>query len=575
MPYCMWSMIDDARRLRAGSRIETDLCIVGGGAAGITLARELAHTGMRIVLLVGGRRRERAADRELYRGSAAPGTSHEPLEENRRRCWGGTTTVWGGRCIPLDPIDFEAREQIPYSGWPVSYHEMVPFYERANRICQAGTFAYEMPAGLSSPQREMILNFDGPNVVSTRLERWSPPTNFGRHYRRELRSASNVRVMMNAHVTGIRLAAGADRVTEVDVCARPGEIFTVAATDYVLACGGLENPRLLLASNDVAPEGVGNAHGNVGRFYMSHLIGSIATVELTGSTDTFMYNFERDAEGVYCRRRLWVTAETQRTAGIGNGIAEFYRPDVHDVGHRNALFSATFLAKTYGAAFSRRSPGDAVKVLRETRSAQREHWTIVIRDLPSAVPQVARLAQQRFLAKRRLPIVLGALSGNQVELRYQTEHVPNPESRLELGSTRDAHGMPRLITRVAFSDIDFETVVRFHEVVARQLEASGVGTLHYKSGDLRARLEEQTAHFNSSAHHLGTTRMSTRPEDGVVDADCRVHGVDNLHVVGSSVFPTGGHANPTLTIVALALRLADHLRERTQARIGEPVSATQ
>lgn len=559
-------MIDDARGIPTGTRIYADVCIAGGGAAGITLARELANTGMRIVLIVGGGRRERAEDRDLHRGSIGAGTSHEPLEENRRRCWGGATTVWGGRCIPLDAMDFEYRAHVPHSGWPINYSEMFPFYERANEICEAGDFLYDMPTALPGRQREMIRGFDGTDVVTTRLERWSPPTDFGRRYGRELQNAREVRVLMHAHAINIRIdPTTRERVTQLDVATKPGASFGVLAQNYVLACGGLENPRLLLASKDVEPRGIGNRHGNVGRFYMSHFVGAIAAVELRDARDGFVYDFERDAAGVYCRRRMWITPEAQRRVEMGNAIAFFHRPGIEDVGHRNGLFSATYLAKAYSSTFRRQGVRQALETLRVDREARGEHWSIVRRDLHHVLPQAARLVQQRWLSKRRLPIILGEPSGNRFELRYSTEHIPNPDSRVQLQPGRDAFGMPRLTAHVAFSRLDFDTIAKFHDLVAHRLEESGVGRLKYDQQDVRAQIVSQVGHFNSNAHHLGTTRMATSPDDGVVDRDSRVHGLANLYVTGGSVFPTSGHANPTLTIVALAVRLADHFRRRGQS----------
>lgn len=568
-------MFVDARTIPAGTRIDADLCIVGGGAAGITVARELAATGVRIVLLVGGGRRERAEDRDLHRGSVAAGTFHEPLEQNRSRCWGGATAVWGGRCIPLDPHDFEYRDHVPYSGWPVSYSEMLPFYKRANEICEAGDFAYDVPTALPDRQPEMIPGFDGPDVVTTRLERWSPPTHFGRRYGRELRNADDVRVLMHAHAIQIHLdRTRKERVAGLDVATKPGAGFKVVAQNYVLACGGLENPRLLLASRDVEPAGIGNRHGNVGRFYMSHFVSSIASVELRDPSDAFIYDFERDAEGVYCRRRMWITPEAQRRTQMGNAIAFFHRPPIEDVQHQSALFSATYLAKSYGSAFGTRRVRGAFETLRRDRDARRDHWEVVLRDLHHAVPQTARLVQLRWLSGRRLPTILGEPAGNRFGLRYSTEHAPNPESRVELESRRDAFGLPRLSVHAAFSRLDFDTIVQFHELVAHRLEESGVGRLRYDQEDIRAELASYAERFYSHAHHLGTTRMSTAPDEGVVDRDSRVHGVDNLYVTGGSVFATGGHANPTLTIVALAARLADHLRRPGQESASDHVAST-
>jgi choline dehydrogenase-like flavoprotein len=224
-----------------------------------------------------------------------------------------------------------------------------------------------------------------------------------------------------------------------------------------------------------------------------------------------------------------------------------------DPAHGNPLFSATHLAKVYLGVVRR---GGAA---RESAQARREHWRVVVKGSPRLLPEVAGLVRRRFLAKRRLPVVLGRPVTAKLPIFFQTEHTPNPDSRVELADKRDALGMRRLRVRVAFDDLDVDTAVQFHRILASRVAAAGLGKFHH-DGDIRNRLSEFIARFNSGSHHIGTTRMATSPDEGVVDSDCRVHDLANLYVAGSSVFPTSGHANPTLTIVTLAVRLADHLK---------------
>ncbi len=553
-------MIGDAQDIPEGTKLTCDLCIIGGGPAGVTLALELAATGRHIVLLAGGGRRESAADRDLYRGGAAPAGSHEPLEENRRRMWGGASSAWGGRCIPFDPVDFAARPWIPHSGWPITAAELAPYFTRATALCEAGDNAYLADRVFPDHPAEMITGFDGEEVVTQPLERWGPPTHFGRRYDAELRAATNVQVLLNGHATHLELDAQGGVITRVDAASEPGHAFTVEARQYVLACGGLENARLLLASNDVAVSGIGNHSDCVGRFYMSHLFGVFAKARLRDTGDSFIYDFERDREGVYCRRRFWITPRAQEQCGIGNGIAFFFRPSLGEALHRDALFSATYLAKFFLGSRLRRGLRYQLARARANRAALLQHVRIVLADAPGLIPQIFRVIRARWFSRRRLPFVLPPKTSPEFYLFFQTEHLPNPESRLVLCPERDAFGMPRLEARIAFTELDIETVVKLHRVIRDRFAASGTGELIYDEAALRAHLRHSVEAFNSNAHQIGTTRMSRDPEHGVVDADCRVHGVANLFIAGSSVFPTSGHANPTLTLVALAVRLAAHLK---------------
>lgn len=553
-------MIEDARQIPPGTVLEADLCIIGGGPAGLSIALELANTGRKVIVLVGGGRREQEDYRDLYRGHASPPGSHEPLEENRPRVLGGGTTVWGSRCVPYDPVDFERRDWIPHSGWPITYESLRGHFDRASILCETGHFDFDARSTFPGKQPEMIAGFDSAELATWPLERWGPPTDFGRRYARDLSRASNLSVLLHAHATHLQLEAHGGALRQVDAASAPGRAFVVRAKRYVLACGGLENARLLLAADDVAKAGIGNHSDCVGRFYQAHLFGVIGHARLRDPNKDFIYEFERDREGVYCRRRFWVTPEAQQRLRIGNGIGFFFRPPIAHAVHRNALSSALFLGKFTVSSLKRLGLRGAVARARNERRVLGEHLEVVLRNAPGLAPQVVRLIQQRFFARRRLPIVLAPRSTNQFHLFYQTEHAPNPESRVVLHQDRDAFGMRRLEARIRFEQVDFQSVLQLHRLMRERFAASGVGEFIYEEAELRAKLEDEARKFNSNAHHIGTTRMSEDPARGVVDPQCRVHGVENFYLAGSSVFPTSSHANPTLTLVAVALRLADHLK---------------
>jgi choline dehydrogenase-like flavoprotein len=557
-------MIQDARRIPAGTVLEYDVCIVGGGAAGISMAKALAGTSWRVLLVEAGERGETAQARDLYRGFAAPAESHEPLEENRRRQFGGTTAAWGGRCVPFDAIDFEERSWVPHSGWPLKKSELESYYARALELCEAGEYKFQSTEAFPDSQREMIAGFDGSDVVSTPLERWGPPTRFGKRYAADLQASDNVTVLLNANCLHIQLDPAGQRVEQIAVASFKRNRLIIKARHFVLTCGGLETARLLLASNDVRREGIGNHSDKLGRYYMSHLHGAVAVAQLRDNAHGFIYDFERDPEQVYCRRRFWITPPAQEKNEMLNVISFFFRPPLDREMHRNALFSTTYLAKFLLTTFTRNSPNRAAAILKEHRSALTSHLKIALKDAPGLIPQVIAIAKARYFAKRRVPMLLPPKSDNHYYLFYQSEHAPNPDSRVVLHSEKDFFGMPRLLVKVAFCDLDIQTVLRTHRLIRDQFAATKTGTLVYEEEELLDDVNKQIRRFNSSAHQLGTTRMSVNARDGVVDANCRVHGIENLFVAGGSVFPTSSHANPTLTLIALALRLADHLKHRLQ-----------
>nr|WP_246733800.1 GMC oxidoreductase [Rhizobium sp. 57MFTsu3.2] len=506
-----------------------------------------------------GGARETPEKRDLLRGFVFPQGSHEPIENNRRRQFGGTSNAWGGRCIPFDSIDFAERYWVPHSGWPISWQEVKGYLPKSAALCEIGDPVFDVMSAFPGRQAEMIAGFDGPDITSSQLERWGPPTNFAHRYGPELARSGNVTVMLNCTVTSLTLDPSSRRVAKVDVAVAADQRFVICPAMVVLACGGIENARLLLASNDVIPTGIGNEHDNVGRYYMSHLTGMHTWAKLKDDGESLIFNFERHGE-TYVRRRFWVTPEAQEREKIGNSIATFLTPFTDDASQANALSSAIFLAK-FGIGLARQG---SLGHIRNHWTQLTEHAARVVRNGPQLLPQVTEAVKQRYFSKRRLPILLPRKEDlqNQFGLCYQTEHAPNPESRIVLHRERDALGVPRSEVRVAFSEIDIRTAVSTHALIRKQLNSTDTGDLAYDEDTLKDEVLNRLRNFDSAAHHIGTTRMALLPRDGVVDVDCRVHGTENLFVAGASVFATSGHANPTLMIIALASRLVDHLKSK-------------
>lgn len=554
-------MIEDARTLPAGSLIEADLCIVGGGSAAISVAMGYMDCGRRVVILPGGGPNQTASGIDLYRGKVSPPGSHEPIEENRLRMWGGTTTVWGGRCVPFDPVDFEKRSWIPDSGWPIPYEDISPYLGPACTLAEAGAPEFDARNVFPTTQTEILRGFDNDELVSWPLERWSVPTDFCKRYRDDLDGASNVRVLMHAHAIHLQLDSTGQHITHVDAACSPGKVFKVKAKHMVIACGALENARLLLAARDIIPQGIGNEHDLVGRYYQSHRFGVCGHAVLHDASKDFIYEFEKDPDGVYCRRRFWLTPAAQEKHRTNNVVGFFFRTVSGSSEHRNALVSLVLLAKILlGGA--RKGPKRLFQILKDQRRDIWQHFCIVIKDGPGVFGQLAAVVYTRCFQKRRLPMILPSRKVNRFPLFYQTEHAPDRNSRVTLDmDSVDEFGMPRINVHIQFSEIDHRTCSTFIRLFKKRIEESGIGTFTLTPEEERQLDHPDPLDFNSNSHNIGTTRMSHRPEDGVVDTNCRVHSVDNLYVAGSSVFPTSSHANPTLIIVALGLRLAKHLKQ--------------
>ncbi|OZI70854.1 GMC oxidoreductase [Bordetella genomosp. 12] len=548
-------MILDASTIPDGSTLSADLCIVGGGAAGITLALALMDSGLDIILLESGGSAEEPATQDLYAGSVADARLHPEPSRYRQRRMGGSTTIWGGRCMPLDAIDFEPRDYIAHSGWPIGLDALLPYYPQANRLCEAGAFAYTVETAFDHPVRPMIGGFESPVFSTDTLERFSVPTDFGQRYAQRLREGA-VRVVQHANLCGLDGSAAGQPVGPARIRTLAGTAFTVAARRYVLATGGLETARLLLASPGASGQGLGNAHDVVGRYYMSHIAGTIGQADLSGAASVW-HGYEVSDEGVYCRRRLALQAPAQRAMRAGNFIARLHHPRIPDPGHGNGILSALYLAKPivpyeYAKRLYGDTPGSAGLWLRHLRN--------VVGSAPATAAFLWHLLTERKLAARKFPSIIVHPRNRRYSLDFHAEQEPNPESRVTLGCERDALGMPRLHIDWRYTRRDVHTVQACLAALSEALRASGVGSFSYDQDQVEA---EMTRYGAYGGHHIGTARMGRDPRSSVVDADCRLHEAPNLYIAGSAVFPTSSQANPTLTIVALALRLAEHLRRQT------------
>jgi choline dehydrogenase-like flavoprotein len=499
----------NANDLSPDVTLSTDVCIIGAGAAGITLARRLEGEGLDILLVESGGfgvEGESGAigpdpsTQALYRGTMS-GIDTWELDRERWRLFGGSTLRWSGFCTPLTPDDFRNRDWIRHSGWPFGYDELVPFYERAQEVLQLPPFEYDAEAVAS---REGLPLLDGTGRLATHIYQFSAPVRFRVAYRDAIVDSIDTTLLTHANVTQLSLSDDHGRVASIACRTLEDNRFRVEAGRFVLATGGIENARLLLASNDQRPEGVANGSGTVGRYFMEHphYYGGALWLEPGMWQRAFYRRHEAELVG---RDGATARGQVEGLLALGAAVREEERLP-------NVLISAT------GPAFLDGS---------ETGELESDSvWPLICDGEATGYPLILR-----------------------------AEQTPFEESRITLSDDLDPLGMPRVDLHWAIRDADLRGYRRTLEIVGAELAAAGLGRV-YVPRDEEGRVDLVPL---PGAHHLGTTRMSTSPEDGVVNADGRAHEVENLYVLGSSVFPTGGAANPTLTVVALAERLADHM----------------
>jgi choline dehydrogenase-like flavoprotein len=546
-------MIESSSNFAPGDVLTADVVVVGAGAAGIPLALQLADSGLYVILLEAGAESLDARDQELYSGTVVDPKLHAPADKYRQRCLGGSTVTWGGRCVPLDPVDFLKREFVPLSGWPISNDEIAPYYPPANDWLEAGDFAYRDEDAFPDSTPPMINGFKSELIRTDGLERFSRPTNMYQRYKDRMSVSQNLRVIHEANCIGISLKETATAVKSLAVRTHGGTDFTIRCRSYVLAVGGIETARLLLASNDVQTDGIGNKHDLVGRYYMCHIAGNVGKLTFDLPKTDVRHGYEISPDGVYCRRRISFTQEEQLRQSVNNVVLRLHFPRIADPVHKSGVLSFIYLMKPFisyeYATRLRDGDGDTFKsILLHIRN-------VILSPLETARFGFRWIAK-RNLATRKFPSIILENKSNIFSLEVHGEQCPREDSRIYLSDERDSLGMPKVVIDWKYSSQDIESVRATLTTFDKELRRTGTGKLEFNDETLESDLLRFGAY---GGHHIGTTRMGTDPTTSVVDSDCRVHDVDNLFIASSAVFPTSGQANPTLAITALALRLADHI----------------
>ena len=530
----------DLEKLEDAGSIKADLCIAGSGPAGVTIAKEFAGSKVQVLIVEGGGTEQTLADQALYDVENVGADRATPQDRARNRIVGGSSHTWAGRCVSLDDIDFETRGWVPHSGWPINPQNIRPFLERSRTYLGIGPNIYDdhlwKQLGLSPPRPRIDPAFLRSQFWQYSRDECNPPepTRFSRTVAGI--NASNVKLLMHANVTQINTSEDGARVTSLEVRTLDGRRAEVQAKAVVLACGALENARLLLASNKIARAGVGNSHDLVGRFLMDHpgcTLGLFDPRRSAPVQSRFGYHF-LDHEGgrsLYAFG-LMLSPEIQRKEQLLN--------------------CAAFLPQAPSAD----EPWSALKRLvrpgaEPRRTSRAKDAAVVVGNLPRLLGNV-----YRRVARRQAPI----LRIDEPSLYCLVEQTPDPSSRVTLGRQTDALGMPLLRIDWRIGELERRSVMRLGELVRAELRRAGLP--EYVPNKHLSEEVNWRSQFIDRAHPSGTTRMSDSPSQGVVDRNSRVHGVGGLYIAGSSVFPTAGHANPTLMIVALAIRLADWLKRR-------------
>lgn len=559
-------MLITANSLPRDATLSADVAVIGAGPAGIVTALELGGAGFDVVLVESGQESFHRAVQHLAEAAEWDPDLHSPMSITTRRQVGGTSTIWGGKCVPYDPIDFDHRPFIGPVRWPITYDEITPFFGRACWWMDCGRPIFDATSVDHLPNA-LIPGLPNGDVRTSSLERWSLPTDFGVHYREHLRRSTSVRLVIGLTCTQIVCLPESQTADHLDCRTLGGSRFRVRARKFVVACGGLESTRLLMASRGPQGGQMGNHSGHLGRWYMGHVEGTVADVRLSTPPRETMFGYELDNDGVYVRRRLSFSRQFQHARQLPNIVAWLANPQLPDPRHRSGPLSFAYL--TLASPLGRLFAPDAQRLSltgaavpgapygEAERGPVREHLNNMVRDPRSTARFILDFGTKRFLVKRRrIPGFFVYRADNVYPLQFHGEHRPNSESRVCLTRQRDAVGMPRLKIDVRFSRSDVDGVILAHKCWDEYLRRTGVGRLEYQTPDVEACIGRQ---LGAGFHQIGTTRMSEDPSGGVVDRNLAVHGVSNVFVASSASFTTSGQANSTFMILAFAVRLAGHL----------------
>ena len=521
-------MLIDARTVPDGTRIECDIAILGAGAAGLTIARQFIGSGRNLCLVESGGLELDPATQALYEGDNV-GLPYFPLDVCRLRQFGGTTNHWGGVCLPFKREDFEQHSWLPHSGWPIDLDDMQPYIERAAAFLDLPEAGWNIDHW-ERMNGEHALSFDNAKLRSQVL--LVKPVRIGQVLRQEFEQAREIHAYLNANVVEIETNGAASHVTGMRVQTLAGNRLTVVGSLLVLALGGIENPRLLLLSHRVQSEGLGNGHDLVGRFFMEHAMFRGGIIQPTSpGVDINFYRKVRFDNGEYAITSNWMLSpEVCQAEGIAPVLIDIF--PIYDPAYESAGVEALRHLRT--ALFKRQLPDDL---------------TADIGNLLGDFGVVAELAFDR--------VRYGQPPVERIDVRPLIISTPNPDSRVLLGDRTDALGLRRVKLDWRLTELDKRSARRGLEIAATEVGRLEVGRMKITLNDDDTTWPDD---IEGAYHHLGTTRMHDDPRHGIVDRDCRVHGIDNLYIAGSSVFPTAGTGSPTLMIIALALRLADHLK---------------
>jgi choline dehydrogenase-like flavoprotein len=541
------------------AELETyDLCIVGTGPAGIILALEYQklQPKHRILLIEYGTAGAAPRNRLDDSIKIVETKNHHLPYECTNKGLGGSSASWGGRCVMYDEIDFLPRKILEgQCTWNITlFHECRRYANQAAEYFECGDARFNLNEIPDFAGSHMAEGFQSGEVTDSTIERWSMPTRFGERYRAEIDSSSTIHLLAGWEVFSFVVSPQGATISEV--CIRDFSRIRrakILVRKVVIAAGAQETTRLLLKNTQVFQKR-GGQPSSLGKYYQGHVSGKIASVRFYGDPKKTDYGFLRTSGGVYLRRRFQLSTEVLLENNLLNTAIWLDNPLYVDPEHRNGAMSFMYLAMITPGLGKRLAPPAIAQSITKGKVANiPQHIRNILKGLPKSLTTPAAIFYSRYCIKRKLPGVFLYSPRNVYALHFHAEQVPIPENRMELSPDCET-----LNIHYQYTDLDVDSIIRTHDLLDKWLQKCKCGELDYwfSKAEMPAAIRSMSV---DGLHQVGTTRIASTAEDGVVDVNLKVHGPANLYVCSSSVFPTSGQANPTFFLGVFAVRLAHHL----------------
>ncbi len=533
--------------------IKFDLCIIGAGPAGIILALEYARLNLeKTVLLIEFGTSKYSYSNELDDSIIVSNllNHHDPYECTNKG-FGGSSQTWGGRCVMYDEIDFIDREIIGGDcTWDIGlYNELKNYTFKTAEYFECGNDNFDINT-IAVEKKRIVPNFKEDDVTDATLERWSMPTRFGKRYREEIESSKNIRLIEGYVVEKLITDSNKKEIISIEGRGKGDQHIKIEARNFVISAGAQESTRLLLNNNHI----FASIPYSLGRYYQGHISGKIASVKFYSAPSETDFGFQKDGS-VYVRRRFQFSKDYLINSNLLNTAIWLDNPLYFDPSHKSGAMSFMYMAMITPVLGKWLAPpaiahsvtkGKVYKVL--------DHILNIIKDFPKSIFIPLITFYKRYLIKRKLPGIFLYSPENIYALHFHSEQIPNKDSRMFMQDGK-------LIIDYRITDLDIESVIKLHEKLDLELRKNNCGELiyWYPKEKLKSEIKTMT---KDGIHQCGTTRIAESIDNGVVDRNLCVFGLENLFVCSSSVFPTSGQANPTFLLGAFAIRLANYLNKK-------------